>query len=147
VTDAQFLRALESCTLSPAEFGHQGHVRAAFLCLQQGEFAEALQRVRRAIRNFATHHGSPERYHETMTVAFVALIQERMFESGVRGGWPEFAGENPQLLDAGVLGQFYTRAELESPLARSVFLLPRHAAGLTAPADLRTAASGQAAPA
>jgi hypothetical protein len=147
MNDAEFLRALECCTLPPGEFGHQGHVRAAFLYLQQGEFAEALQRMRRAIRNFATHQGSPDRYHETMTVAFVALIHEHMRTVGADGGWQAFAANNPQLLGPGVLSPFYTQAELDSPLARSVFLLPRAAAGHAPRQELRTAGAGPAVPA
>lgn len=131
-SDADFLRALEDCTLPPGEFTHRAHVRAGYLYLQQGDFAAALARVRRAIRNFASHHGQPGRYHETLTVAYLALIQQHLCERGDRGGWPAFAADNPELFQPGLIGQFYTREQLASSTARRVFLLPRIAGTLAA---------------
>jgi hypothetical protein len=125
MTDEEFLRALESCTLPESEFGHHAHVRAGYLYLKKSDFAEALDRIRRSIRAYATHHGKPDRYHETITVAYLALIQQCIFERGDGGGWATFAQSNPELFNPGLLGQFYDRDVLESKMARRVFLLPR----------------------
>ena len=125
MTDQEFLRALESCTLAESQFGHAAHVRAVYLYLQQTDFAGVLDRIRRTIRNFATHHGKPERYHETITVAYVALIQQHICERGNGGGWESFARENPELFKPDLLGQLYPAGQLESEMARRVFLLPR----------------------
>jgi hypothetical protein len=125
MTDEEFLRALESCTLPESQFGRAAHVRAAYLYLQQSDFAEALNRVGRAIRNYAAHHGKPDRYHETITVAYVALIQQHICERGNSGGWEAFARENSELFKSDLLEQFYPRALLDSEMARRVFLLPR----------------------
>jgi len=124
VNDAQFLRALENCSLSEQDFGHAAHIRAAYLYLQSGEFAAALSRMRSAIRNYATSLGKPDRYHETMTVAYMALIQQHIFERG-RADWESFARDNPELFKPGLLFQFYPKAQLDSELARRIFLLPR----------------------
>ena len=48
MTDEEFLRALESCTLTESEFGHSAHVRAGYLYLKKSSFAEAPVRMRRA---------------------------------------------------------------------------------------------------
>jgi hypothetical protein len=125
MTDEDFLRSLETCELPESEFGHAAHVRAAYLYLQEGDFAAALERIRRAIRTYATHLGKPDRYHETITVAYVALIQQHICERGDGGGWPAFARDNPELLQKGLLRQFYPPDQLDSELARRVFLLPR----------------------
>jgi len=124
VTDAEFLAALERLELPAKEFGHTAHVRAAYLYLCAGEFAEALARMRRAIRNFARHLGQPERYHETVTVAYLALIQQHIYERGDGGGWEGFARANPELFRPRLLLEFYSKAELESQVARQVFVLP-----------------------
>ena len=124
MTDEEFLRGLESCTLPESEFGHHAHVRAGYLYLKQSDFAEALDRIRRSIRAYATHHGKPDRYHETITVAYLALIQQCIFERGDGGGWATFAQSNPELFDPELLGRFYGRDVLESKMARRVFLLP-----------------------
>ena len=137
MTDEEFLQALESCTLPESEFGHYSHVRAGYLYLKKSDFAGALDRIRRSIRAFATHYRRPDRYHETITVAYLALIQQCIYERGDGGGWATFARGNPELFDSELLGRFYERDVLESKLARRVFLLPRAKPfRLESPADI-----------
>jgi hypothetical protein len=69
--------------------------------------------------------GKADRYHETITVAYLALIQQCMFERGDDGDWANFAQSNPELFNPELLGHFYDRDVLESTKARRVFLLPR----------------------
>jgi hypothetical protein len=125
MTDHEFLQALEGCTLPESQFGHAAHVRAAYLYLRQADFVWALDRMRRSIRNYATHHGKPDRYHETITVAYVALIQQHICERGPSDGWESFARDNSELLDPNLLSQFYPQKQIESAIARKIFLLPR----------------------
>lgn len=143
MTDREFLRALEECTLQASEFGHTAHVRAAYLYLQAGEFATALARMRGAIRNYARHLGKEDRYHETITVAYLALIQQHIAERGYGACWDEFMRVNTELLQPGLLLQYYTEIQLNSELARRVFLLPRSRAAAQA-AAIRFHADGGA---
>jgi hypothetical protein len=124
VIDGNFIRALESCTLSEQEFNHAGHVRAAYLYLQSGDFAEALMRLRRSIRNYAGSLGKPDRYHETITAAYLALIQQLLCERGDGGGWTGFARIAPELFEPDLLLKFYSKSQLDSQLARRIFVLP-----------------------
>jgi hypothetical protein len=125
MNDAQFLRALECGELLPQEFGHSAHLRAAYLYLQEHGFVDGLQRICRAIGNYTRHIGKPERYHETITVAYVVLIHQHMVEPGDPGDWVRFAEQNADLFKQDLLLEFYPQAQLESALARRVFLLPR----------------------
>jgi hypothetical protein len=125
MNDEDFLRALESCELPEQEFGHTAHVRAAYLYLRGEYFAAALERTCRAIRAYAAHLGRPDKYHETMTVAYVALIQQHMSERGQSGGWTAFARDNPELLNKSLLKEYYPAEQLNSAAARKIFLLPR----------------------
>ena len=129
MTNAEFLAALERCTLPEAEFSHAAHVRAAYLYLCDGSFGAAIDRMAAAIRRYAGSLGKPDRYHDTITVAFLAVILERICERGDGGGWQGFAAANPDLLDREVLLRHYPREQLQSALARRVFVLPQ------APAD------------
>jgi len=129
MTDSDFLAALERCTLPEADFTHAAHVRAAYLYLCDGSFGQAIDRMAATIRRYATSLGKPDRYHDTITVGFLALIRARICERGDGGGWAEFATENPDLLDRGRLLRHYPSDQLQSPLARRVFVLPQ------APAD------------
>lgn len=126
-SDSAFLQALESCVLPEADFGHAAHVRAAYLYLRAGDFASALPRLQRSIRAYASSLGRPDRYHETITVAYLALIQQHIAQRGDGGGWDGFKLDNPELFDRNLLLHFYSRSQLESGLARRLFLLPdRH---------------------
>ena len=122
--DEEFLAALESCSLNECDFGHAAHVRAAYLYSRSRDFAAALEKMRRAIRTYAASLGKADRYHETITVAFLALIRQRLFERGDGAGWEGFAQANPELLDRDLLLRFYPQRQLESDLARRTFLLP-----------------------
>ena len=91
MTDSDFLAALERCTLPESELTHAAHVRAAYLYLCRGSFGQAIDRMAATIRRYATSLGKPGRYHDTITVGFLALIRERISEDGDGGSWTEFA--------------------------------------------------------
>ena len=125
MTDADFLAALERCALPEAEFTHAAHVRAAYLCLCAGSFGQAIDRMATAIRRYAASLGKTDRYHDTITVAFLTVIRERICERGDGGGWAGFVAANPDLLDRELLLRHYPREQLQSTLARRVFVLPQ----------------------
>jgi len=126
--DDALLDGFASARLGAGQFRHEEHVRAAFLYLaRSGDFGEAALRFRRDLRRFAAAHGVPERYHETLTWAYLALINERAHGST----WPtsaEFLRRHPELLDQkdGLLSRYYDVGSVaRSARARQVFLLPR----------------------
>ena len=134
MNDQQFLSALEHGELPEQEFTHAAHVRAAYLVLRESDFPRALERIRSAIVNFATRLGKPEKYHETITVAFLSLIQQQRVQRGDPGSWAAFSRDNPELLRADLLLDYYDQRQLGSDLARRTFVLPR--------ATARAAAAG-----
>ena len=125
--DEALLAGFESARLAPAEFGHREHVRAAFLCLAANDdFGEASVRFRRALRRFAAAHGVPGRYHETLTWAWLALVNERAHGASFSGS-EEFLRRHPELLrhPGGLLSRYYDVAAISrSERAKQVFLLP-----------------------
>ncbi|MDZ8200263.1 hypothetical protein RZO50_01965 [Microbacterium sp. SSW1-59] len=124
LTDAEFLEALEDCTLPPREFDHRGHVRLAYLSSVDGDFPTALARVQRTIRAYAAELGKSDKYHETITVAFLALVRERLWKNGPGADFEEFESAHPDLFDADLLARHYTPEVLGSPIARQTFVLP-----------------------
>jgi len=129
MSDDDFLSALETCRIDPAAFNHAAHLRAGFLYLQRHEFAAALLRMRRAIRSFAASIGKDGLYHETITCAFMTLINERLAAEPTGIAWVDFAARHVDLFDGTALSQHYSRERLEHPLARTIFLLPDRAPG------------------
>ena len=124
--DADFLAAFEAATLPEDRFHHRDHVRAAWLLLRDEAPAAALARFASALKRFAAARGKTRLYHETITWAYLLLINERMERDGRDRGWEEFAASNPDLLTwrPSVLDEYYTPETLGTDLARRVFLLP-----------------------
>ena len=123
---ATLLTQLENGSLPPEKFNHFGHVRAAWLALEEeGEFAAALTRYSHALKAYARTQGVPGKYNETITVFFMALIHRHRCESGPLD-WQAFQTAWPTLFEAPgqLLERHYSQARLNSALARSCFLLP-----------------------
>lgn len=122
-TTADELRALETGALDPSKFPHQEHVRLAYGMLERYPFGEAVARFSRGVKLLATKAGRPEVYHETITVAFLAVIGERRAQS-LSKSWAEFKEHNSDLMDKRCLERWYDAEQLGSDLARRTFCLP-----------------------
>jgi hypothetical protein len=126
VDDETLLDAFESCTLSPAALGHREHVRVAWLILRaHPRFEDGAHRFCAGLRRFAEAHGNAGLYHETITWAYLVLVNERM-RAGRAAAFEGFATENGDLFRAGLgaLAPFYERDVLRSEQAKKAFLLP-----------------------
>jgi hypothetical protein len=124
MSDDEFLAALEQCRLQPQQFGHREHVRAAFLYLERLPFGAAIDRMRESLQRYTAALGRASRYHETITVAFMSLVNAHR-QAGGYADWNEFATLNPELFDSGLLGRYYAPQTLSSPLARRSFVLEK----------------------
>jgi hypothetical protein len=109
--------------LAPADFHHADHIRLGFEILQRHDFPDATVAFVTGLKGVASRAGSPGAYHETITIAFLALIAERCGDLG-EGGYPAFAAANPDLFDKSALLRWYTPERLHSKLARKTFILP-----------------------
>src|SRR5437867_4287627 len=92
------LLAPETGAIDPAMFPHPEHVRLGYEMLGRYPFGEAVARFSRGLRLLAAKRGQPEAYHETITVAFLALIGERR-ASARHPQWCDFKVNNRDLLD------------------------------------------------
>jgi hypothetical protein len=123
--DQVFLDALESATLPAAEFTHRAHVRAGYLYLRRYDFPDACVAMKRAIQGFAAGLGKATLYHETLTIAYLALIAERLAEEPAGLGFEAFMERYPELLSLEYFRRYYPAGELDAPEARATFVLPR----------------------
>ena len=112
--------------VDPACFPHREHVRMAFAILRRYDFVESALHYSRALRELTARAGRPEAFHQTVTIAFLALIAERL-ESGKYEDFEAFACANPDVLGKSALRNWYTAARLDSQLARRTFVLPDRA--------------------
>lgn len=106
-------------------FGHRQHVELTWCYLDEHDPDAARLLVADAIREVAAAHGAPEKFHATITGAWVRCVAVH------RQRWPadtfdEFieSDANAELLDAKLLERHFTRDVLFSDEARAVVVEP-----------------------
>jgi len=126
MTDNQLIEQFENLTLDPEIFHHSEHVRLAWIYLNEYPVLTALSKFCEGLKRFAGFHGKPDRYHETITWAYMLLIRERMAGDETGVSWERFAATNKDLLDwkNNLLKLYYREETLQSDRARKVFVFP-----------------------
>jgi hypothetical protein len=124
---SELVEKFEACTLPPGEFRHRQHVEVAWSYLRDYAPAEALARFAANLRRYAASLGASEKYHETITWAYLLLINQRR-ALAPDDDFETFARKNDDVFRPDAIARFYTPETLASPLARRVFLLPDAAA-------------------
>ena len=124
--DVTLVRSFEAGEVPPDGFHHRDHVRVAWWYLRESPLPEALGRFVSALRRFAAAQRKPDLYHETITTAYLLLINERLDDGGRDLGWEEFARRNPDLLTwkPSILARFYREDTLASARAKRTFVMP-----------------------
>jgi hypothetical protein len=124
--DLAFERAFERLEVAGDAFGHEDHVRLGWICLRRSPLAEAAARFIRLLKAFAEHQGAPEKYHDTITWAYLLLIHDRLTGMPEEHDWREFARWNPDLLEyrPSILPRYYREETLKSERARAGFVMP-----------------------
>lgn len=124
--DEQFLENFERSDLTADQFSHRDHLRLGYLYLTRYDFGEALFRMSRGLKALVAKLGLENKYHETITVAYMALINERLHRRGNSGTWDDFADANADLFDGDILYDYYAKDVLLSETARRTFVLSGH---------------------
>lgn len=130
-SDDVFVERFESLALANDQFRHYDHVRLAWIYLRgtagSGAFdvERATERMASGIRAFALYHsGSLEKYHATITRAFVQLVAAHMRETPDLDDFRAFAAAHPRLFDKNLPLMFYSKSRLMSAEARKGWLAP-----------------------
>jgi hypothetical protein len=117
------LREFVRGEVDPRDFPHREHVRMGFEMLRRHDFVETAYHYSAALRAMTAKIGKPEIFHQTLTIAFLAIIAERM-QAGAHDDFADFLAANPDLMSRSVLTSSYSPERLASPAARATFLLP-----------------------
>ena len=124
MTDAEFLAAFENVTLSYAQWTHEAHVRMAFLYLRREDFENALPWVRERIGCYNRARGNPNGYNETITVAFLRVVADRLAQHEIAPDFETFKATHPELLDSRLLMRHYSKPVLLAEDAKARFVEP-----------------------
>lgn len=87
-------------------FGHREHVHLTWLAVSRCGVDTAIELVSAGIQNTARSAGMPQKYHETMTRAWVVLVGHASTESST-DDFTEFVARHPELLDTRLLMRHY----------------------------------------
>jgi hypothetical protein len=115
---------LERCVYPNAEFFHADHIRLAWHYMRVYGEERATERMRRTISGFAVSLGHPEKYHDTVTVAWMRAVAAAMACTPGAADFAAFLAAHPWLLDRDCLLAFYSRGRLFSDEARARWVEP-----------------------
>ncbi len=122
LTDDELVEGFEAGSL--ADFPHEQHVRLTIIYLARHGRAETLRKLSDGLLRFATAKGHPEKFHVTMTRAWIDLIDAaRRAHPGVEDP-ARLVEACPALLDRDALLRFYSRDRLGSAEARERWMPP-----------------------
>jgi hypothetical protein len=121
-------------------FGHREHVHLTWLAVRRCGVPAAVGLVSEGIKRTARYAGAPQKYHATVSRAWVELVGHHATESGGSGSgsgsdggggeggefteFTAFADQHAALFDKRLLTRFYRPATLASPQAKNGWVEP-----------------------
>jgi hypothetical protein len=121
--DAGFLEPLRDVLSSADRFGHREHVSLAWRYTALADRQTAERWMCQAIHHLASAHGMPEKYHETLTIAWTRIVGAHLRPEG-RASFDEFITCHPALLNKGLPERHFSRELLWSDGARARWVEP-----------------------
>ena len=122
--DASVFDALMAEVMADAtRFGHREHVHLTWLAVRRCGVPAAVGLVSDGIQRTARYAGAPQKYHATISRAWVELVGYHVAESG-ESDFAAFADHHSALLDKRLLTRFYRPATLASTRARTGWAEP-----------------------
>jgi hypothetical protein len=119
----QFQALMQEVMADTDRFGHRQHVQLTWLAVRRVGADEAVDLVSTGIRETATYAGRPQKYHATVSRAWVELVAHHVQELP-DAGFDEYVAHNPALLDKRLLTRFYSSRTLASGPARTGWVDP-----------------------
>lgn len=125
MTDDELVEGFEAATLTA--FPHADHVRLTIIYLNRYGRNETERKLFDGLRRFVSAKGVPEKFHVTMTLAWLDLVDDaRRKHPKVRDA-SELVKACPELLNRDALSRFYSAERLTSDEARTGWVPPDRA--------------------
>ena len=105
-------------------FRHREHIHLAYIAVQRYGPAGAADAVARWIRHIAAYQRRPQKFHATVTRAWVEIVAHHMAIAPAGLDFASFAERHPPLLDKRLLTRHYTSRVLASPAAKAGWVEP-----------------------
>jgi hypothetical protein len=118
-----FAALMAEVTPADGRFGHREHVHLAWPAVRRHGAAAAAGLVSAGIRQTTRYAGAPQKYHATVTRAWISLVAHHVDPAGP-DDFGAFLGTHPRLLDKRLLIGHYSSARLASAEAREGWVEP-----------------------
>ncbi len=125
INDSDFISRFENKTLDPIHFSHKGHLRVAWLYLTKYDFHSASKAITTGIQNYATSLGATDKFHATITEAFIHIVNKRIGATA-SGSWESFIENNIDLVENAdlLMARHYSKKLLSSSAAKMAIIQP-----------------------
>src|SRR5215207_4190313 len=80
-TDQVFLEKFQSCTLDPAIFTHEAHLRLAWLLITELGVEKAIEQLCFQLQNYVESIGATDKFNLTLTIAAGKAVHHFMLKS------------------------------------------------------------------
>jgi hypothetical protein len=104
-------------------FGHRQHLHLTWLAVRSCGTPRATAMVSDGIQRTARYSGAPQKYHATVSRAWVELVGHHV-EADPSADFDAFVEQNTALLDKRLLMRFYRSATLAAAPARDGWVEP-----------------------
>jgi hypothetical protein len=125
--DTEFKEQFEACKFPASEFDHRAHIRLAYIYLVENQNVDkAIELMRNSIIRLLNHIGVEpgEKYHETLTEAWILAVHHFMNKTGTASCADDFIDQNTEMLDSKIMLTHYSAELLFSQPARQTFIEP-----------------------
>ncbi len=96
LTDHEFEKQFEDCSLPPSLFSHEAHLRLAWIYINASGETKACEAISSQILKFATINGDPGKFNKTVTVAAIKIVNNFLKKSK-SSNFQDFIEEFPKL--------------------------------------------------
>jgi hypothetical protein len=103
--DAELAAILPAITGPGGPFRHRQHINLAFLAVQRYGMPEATTKICSWIRHIAAYERAPQKYHHTVSRAWVEIVAHHVETDPDCAGFDAFAVHHPALLDKRLLSR------------------------------------------
>ena len=110
--DPELAAILPAITGPGGQFRHRQHINLAFYAVRRYGMPDAIGMICGWIRQIAAYERAPQKYHHTVSRAWVELVAHHVAEDPDCADFGVFADRNPALLDKRLIARHYRSSTL-----------------------------------
>jgi hypothetical protein len=122
--DPELAAILPGITGPGGQFRHRQHINLAFYAVRRYDMPDAIGAICGWIRQIAAYERAPQKYHHTVSRAWVELVAHHVAADPGCADFDVFADRNPALLDKRLLARHYRSSTLAAGPARHDWVEP-----------------------